>query len=1121
MTAPICDRAPATTQQRTSPPTLHHKTLSAYYPYIYTLSKFISSRLEGFESQTHASNTTTFSTFLRTTLCAFRNEDELNRVELDKDRRVIFPTQQEAIDKALSHVAKASSGPGKVQNLLLLRTSSKLHIQDLPINMSRPSVPNQTIQGPAGSFRSSEWQALRSRIGDKSFSQLLLGTSLFCPVGNNCYLQLSGIPLYELYEDDHRRIFESKIELKRKRKRGAEKNKKGKRKRPKSITVIQAEGNSEILDQVKIKEKRDDRNPSNINIMRQRMFYGRPYWNKQGVLSYGLPPSHILNSLKCGKKSHEAPSDVDCLSLLDDIFPQLVGNNKDISSFITEKLPKRAAGMIGIAREIIVRHNRLEYEGIMKQCLKRMDRVSSKTPPPYRGTATPAQSNNQTSPRDVVRRERSAGLNIATYEEKTHNPLIPKTHRQVCWFVTTIVRSLFSTQIMGSQHNLDILLANVRKFITAKQFETISLHSLSQNLRINDFRWLHEDIGSGQRVVPGEMKKRKELVLSLIHWIFECFLVPLIKNSFYVTETATTKYETVYYSQKDWNKAVRPHYQKLQDSLLEEIDKNKIEAARRGVLGVSTARLIPKPTGFRPIVNLGRKIVSFLICFVDSLLSQLQELPDMTNSKRKSWSANQILGNVHKVLTSEKDRQKSRLGGALFGTNEIFPPLQKLKCDLTKIHGNLPQLYFIKTDIKAAFDSIKQDKMLEMLEDMLRQSSEYRVILYSVLLPPGHIAYQGTSKRLFKSRAIPTEDVSLTFADHAKEIAASMRNVTIVDMVRRHSVTTQECLDLLRTHIKDNVWQVGKQYFRQKTGIPQGSKVSTLLCTMFYSYLENEHLSWTRREGSLLLRYIDDFLFITDNYNLARRFVDVMSRGFPEYGARISVDKTLLSFEYETGKQLAPVCGANEQGDVDFPYCGFLIRTGTLDIMPDYTRLLNYSIKQSFARRSTRKQGSSFLTWYSRQLENRNHVALLDTAHNGLGTVMMNVFINFAVTTMKVPHYFKGMDSSANLNRLIFASMLCSSEYTFYAGRARVLHHVRTKDCKNLDKKGHFSLKKEEFILLAITAMSHVLKRKASRFKGVVDLLEAEAKKRVYRGLAEKLAVVCDKGWDAVKDAMY
>lgn len=43
--------------------------------------------------------------------------------------------------------------------------------------------------------------------------------------------------------------------------------------------------------------------------------------------------------------------------------------------------------------------------------------------------------------------------------------------------------------------------------------------------------------------------------------------------------------------------------------------------------------------------------------------------------------------------------------------------------------------------------------------------------------------------------------------------------------------------------------------------------------------------------------------------------------------------------------------------------------------------------------------------------------------------------------------------------------MLCSTEYTFYAGRARVLHYVRTKNTKNLAKKEHFSLKKEEFVL--------------------------------------------------------
>lgn len=51
------------------------------------------------------------------------------------------------------------------------------------------------------------------------------------------------------------------------------------------------------------------------------------------------------------------------------------------------------------------------------------------------------------------------------------------------------------------------------------------------------------------------------------------------------------------------------------------------------------------------------------------------------------------MADLHVELLSDggtlKDRQKQRLGGALFGTNEIFPPLQKLKFELTNKHGNL------------------------------------------------------------------------------------------------------------------------------------------------------------------------------------------------------------------------------------------------------------------------------------------------------------------------------------------------------------------------------------------------------------------------------------------------
>lgn len=39
--------------------------------------------------------------------------------------------------------------------------------------------------------------------------------------------------------------------------------------------------------------------------------------------------------------------------------------------------------------------------------------------------------------------------------------------------------------------------------------------------------------------------------------------------------------------------------------------------------------------------------------------------------------------------------------------------------------------------------------------------------------------------------------------------------------------------------------KIGKDYFRQVVGIPQGSVLSTLLCSFFYGDLERRHLKFT------------------------------------------------------------------------------------------------------------------------------------------------------------------------------------------------------------------------------------------------------------------------------------
>jgi telomerase reverse transcriptase len=83
------------------------------------------------------------------------------------------------------------------------------------------------------------------------------------------------------------------------------------------------------------------------------------------------------------------------------------------------------------------------------------------------------------------------------------------------------------------------------------------------------------------------------------------------------------------------------------------------------------------------------------------------------------------------------------------------------------------------------------------------------------------------------------------FGEHAKTIATPLRNAVIIDLVRRRPITREACMDLLRTHIKENVWQVGNRLFRQREGIPQGS------CSFFYSHLEREHLGWINQPGSV------------------------------------------------------------------------------------------------------------------------------------------------------------------------------------------------------------------------------------------------------------------------------
>ena len=215
---------------------------------------------------------------------------------------------------------------------------------------------------------------------------------------------------------------------------------------------------------------------------------------------------------------------------------------------------------------------------------------------------------------------------------------------------------------------------------------------------------------------------------------------------------------------------------------------------------------------------------------------------------------------------------------------------------------------------------------------------------------------------------------------------------------------TRHLLDLLQEHVQQNIVKIGKKYFRQKIGIPQGSILSSLLCSFFYGHFENDHLGFLVEGESLLLRLIDDFLLITTNQNHARRFLQVMADGGEAYGISVSNKKSLANFEILVKKWKIP----RLHGTTAFPYCGMLIDTRTLAISKDRVRkdaMMSNALTVDYDRRP----GQSFHRKVLMSLKIQMHAMLLDTSLNAPTVVAEGLYQIFTETAMKMHRYLMSL----------------------------------------------------------------------------------------------------------------
>jgi telomerase reverse transcriptase len=421
-------------------------------------------------------------------------------------------------------------------------------------------------------------------------------------------------------------------------------------------------------------------------------------------------------------------------------------------------------------------------------------------------------------------------------------------------------------------------------------------------------------------------------------------------------------------------------------------------------LGLGTLRLLPKSTGLRPILNLKKRFL---------MKSQWGN-----NKTYLGASVNSNLAPIYNMLSYERERCPEQLGSSLMSVGDMHSRLKEFKNHISR-HApvsvgpkadRLPQLFFVKLDIQACFDTIPQKKLLRLVEQLVSEEA-YHVTRYVAVHPSMH----GRATRRFLGRAAPLAKQQY-FPDLAAGGTTGTANTVYVDTIKQKEHDADELLCLLEEHVRNNLVKIGKNYFRQRNGIPQGSVLSSLLCNFFYAQLEQQVLNFLQPADSLLLRLVDDFLLITTDVNQATQFLQVMHRGQPAYGVSVHLAKSLVNFTAAVDGIYIP----RLEGTPLFPYCGCLIDTHTLEIHKDQDRMLEggasaaATLSNTLTVETSRLPGRSFHRRMLALMRPQLHSMYLDADHNTRNVVLANLYTGFITAAMKMYRYMKSLRGRAH-----------------------------------------------------------------------------------------------------------
>lgn len=453
---------------------------------------------------------------------------------------------------------------------------------------------------------------------------------------------------------------------------------------------------------------------------------------------------------------------------------------------------------------------------------------------------------------------------------------MPIPFHRVIGFCERIVFKIVPKYFMGSKENWRLLCQVLRKYIRLRKREGMTLNYIFERVKLNQIAWLRPgwDPAINSGVSPGsssvsDFQKRQQIFARVLLWFFSYLVPNIIRSSFYVTESSSDPNGCFYYLHDSWKTAQITAINKYKEGL-RPVPASELNESTSS----SFVRVVPKKSenleNCRIIMRLGTPLEP------DKPWTSVNwTLRPIFNALRTSMKAYHVYGRAH-----------------VHSVPHMLDRLARFR----KQHNSRP-VYYVKLDAEKCFDLLDRNIALELAAKLLQDENYWHYNYRQYDFRVARLAqdrnslssYRGTWCDLVRGTSMPhfrPENLPLS---HKNGIQILQR----LQILRKR----EELFALLRSHLHNCHINLSPQTRKEGDlytiirGIPQGSSMSTMLCNIVLDTMEKHCLRYDSRR-SLLMRYVDDFLFLTTDRNEVDSFLKQMTHGCAEYGVRVNMAKT-------------------------------------------------------------------------------------------------------------------------------------------------------------------------------------------------------------------------------------